>query len=182
MVPLDQTFQVTKPFCLNRIQSKHLDTKKIAKTHWFIINRVLHSSHLLTRERFRDSSSVFFPRNHSTRSDQFPPKWQLQPHLLTFFSLTYIQIQFYIDFHQLFPIRVATSCQKTMFKLSVYLFHHTSFFAVCSTNSVTLGRKSVARKKKIDSGKTRLLCSVKTYFQILMPMLIEVSLNLLVKC
>ena len=46
-----------------------------------------------------------------------------------------------------------------MLKLSVYLFHHTSFFAVCSTNSVTLGRKSVARKKKIDSGKTRLLCN-----------------------
>ena len=45
-----------------------------------------------------------------------------------------------------------------MLKLSVYLFHHTSFFAVCSTNSVKLGRKSVARKKKIDSGKTRLLC------------------------
>ena len=40
-----------------------------------------------------------------------------------------------------------------MLKLSVYLFHHTSFFAVCSTNSVTLGRKSVARKKKIDSGE-----------------------------
>ena len=40
-----------------------------------------------------------------------------------------------------------------MFKLSVYLFHHTSFFAVCSTNSVTLGRKSVARKKRLTRGK-----------------------------
>ena len=33
-------------------------------------------------------------------------------------------------------------------------FHHTSFFAVNSNNSVTL---DVARKKKNESGKTRLL-------------------------
>ena len=33
-------------------------------------------------------------------------------------------------------------------------FHHTSFFAVYSTNSVTLGRKSVARKKRMTRGKT----------------------------
>ena len=49
-----------------------------------------------------------------------------------------------------------------MLRLTVYLFHHTSFFAVCSTNSVTLGRKSVVRKKKIDSGKTRLLCCARS--------------------
>ena len=50
------------------------------------------------------------------------------------------------------------SYQKPMLKLSVFLFHHTSYFAVCSTNCVTLGRKSVARKKKDWlGGKTRLL-------------------------
>ena len=34
-----------------------------------------HSTHILTPERVRDSWSVFFPRNHGTKSDQFPPKW-----------------------------------------------------------------------------------------------------------
>ena len=33
-----------------------------------------HSRRILTRERVRDSLSVFFPRNHSTRTDQFASK------------------------------------------------------------------------------------------------------------
>ena len=47
---------------------------------------------------------------------------------------------------------------KTHAEFISLFFHHTSFFVVCSTNNVSLGRKSVARKKKIESGKTRLLC------------------------
>ena len=35
----------------------------------------IHSSDILTRERVRDSFSVFFPKNHSISSDQFLPKW-----------------------------------------------------------------------------------------------------------
>ena len=56
---------------------------------------------------------------------------------------------------------VPGACWKSILKLSVYLFHHTSSFAVSSTISVTLGRKSVARKKRMTRGKTRLLCREK---------------------
>ena len=42
-----------------------------------------------------------------------------------------------------------------MLKLSVYLFHHTSFFVVCGTNSVTLSRKSVGENKEEKKRLTR---------------------------
>ena len=42
-----------------------------------------------------------------------------------------------------------------MLKLSVYFFMTPLFFAVYSTKSVTLGRKSVAIKKRMTRGKLR---------------------------
>ena len=57
--------------------SGHQPYRKNAVRYGRTVLRTPHSSCILTRERFRDSLSVFFPRNHSTKSDQFFLKWQL---------------------------------------------------------------------------------------------------------
>ena len=59
-----------------------------------LLSSLPHSSCMITRKRLRHSERVFFPRNHSTKSDQFPQKSCFQILLFTFFNFKLILTQF----------------------------------------------------------------------------------------